>query len=150
MKQRLQAIALTLIMVMAGAFGFVLAKLAFSDDVPPFTFVWLQYAIGGLAITLYTFVIRRERIPNDLPRNAWSYILWIGLLNFVVVRVMFLLALERLPATTHAYLINFVGIATMVLSIYFLGERPSFVQMSGALLAVLGLRVFFQALPAPP
>ena len=55
----------------------------------------------------------------------------------------------RLPATTNAYLVNFVGIVTMGTSILILREHPSIVQVVGALVAVLGLRLFFATIPPP-
>ena len=60
-----------------------------------------------------------------------------------------MLGLERLPATTHAYLVNFVGLVTMAMSAVALKERPSLLQIVGALVAVLGLRVFFDEVPPP-
>jgi drug/metabolite transporter (DMT)-like permease len=148
MNPRITAIAQTLTMLLASSFVGVLAKLALRD-VPPFTFVWLQIAIGGSLLTLYTFQLRGERIPKGLGRQVWASIIWIGVANFTIVRALFMLSLDRLPATTHAYLVNFVGIATMLMSILILQERPSIFQLLGAGLAVCGLRVFFREIPPP-
>jgi drug/metabolite transporter (DMT)-like permease len=148
MNQRLIAMAQTLTVLLASAFVGVLAKLALRD-VPPFTFVWLQIAIGGSLLTLYTFQWRGERIPKSLGRQVWAYIIVIGVGNFTIVRVLFMLALDRLPATTHAYLVNFVGIVTMLMSIVVLQERPSLCQILGVGLAVAGLHVFFRVIPPP-
>ena len=148
MNRRIIAIAQTLTMILSSAFVGVLAKLALRD-VPPFTFVWLQIAIGGSLLTLYTFQWRGERIPKGLGRQVWAYIIWIGVCNFTIVRVLFMLSLDRLPATTHAYLVNFVGIVTMLMSIFILKERPSICQILGAALAISGLRVFFREIPPP-
>jgi drug/metabolite transporter (DMT)-like permease len=112
-------------------------------------FVWPQIAIGGSLLPLYTFWLRGERIPKGLDRQVWAYIIWIGVANFTIVRVLFMLSLDRLPATTHTYLINFVGIATTLMSIFILKERPSIFQILGAALAVLGMRVFFREIPTP-
>ncbi len=123
MNQRLTAIAQASTVVLLGSFVGVLAKLALGE-VPPFTFVWLQIAIGGSLLTLYTFVLRGERIPKGLGRRVWVYILLIGIGNFTIVRVLFMLSLERLPATTNIYLVNFVGIVTMLMSIFILKRVP--------------------------
>ena len=86
---------------------------------------------------------------KGLGYQAWAYIIAIGVCNFTIVRVLFMLSLERLPATTHAYLVNFVGIVTMLMSIVILQERPSVFQIVGAALAIAGLHVFFRAIPLP-
>ena len=49
---------------------------------------------GGL-LTLYTFGLRRERIPGGLSRGVWASIIWVGIGNFTIVRVLFMLSLER-------------------------------------------------------
>ncbi len=83
MNQRLVATIQLLTVVVAGAFVAVLAKLALSQlpgrlAVPPFTFVWLQIAIGGTLLTAYTFLIRGERIPRKLSKGTWGCLIWIG------------------------------------------------------------------------
>ena len=148
MNRRIIAMAQTLTVLLASAFVGVLAKLALRD-VPPFTFVWLQIAIGGSLLTLYTFQLRGERIPQGLGRQVWVYIILIGVGNFTIVRVLFMLCLDRLPATTHAYLVNFVGVVTMLMSISIVQERSSLCQILGAALAVSGLHVFFREIPPP-
>ena len=133
---------------MAAALVTVLAKLAL-HEVPPFTFAWLQIGSGGALLTLYTFGIRGERIPRGLSGRVWFYLAWIGVCNFTIVRVVFVLGLERLPATTHAYLVNFVALVTMAMSVVVLRERPSPLQIFGALLALGGLRIYFREIPPP-
>jgi hypothetical protein len=72
LNRRIIAITQTLTALLASAFVGVLAKLALRD-VPPFTFVWLQIAIGGSLLTLDTFPWRGERIPicYRCPSIAW-------------------------------------------------------------------------------
>ncbi len=148
MSARGSAIAELLLLFVVGSLVAVLAKLALRE-VPPFSFVWLQIATGGIALTLYTFGLRRERVPRGLGRDVWISIAAIGITYFTLSRVFFMFALERLPATTHAYLINFTGVVTMLMSIAILRERPSRFQVVGAVLALAGLRVFFREIPPP-
>lgn len=148
MAPRARAVVTAVSVIIAGCLVGVLAKLSLRD-VPPFTFVWLQIAIGGSLLSLYTFGWRRERFPKRLGWSVWAYVLAIGVGNFTIVRVLFLLALERLPVTTHTFLVNFVGIVTMAMSVFILRERPSRVQVVGSLVAIAGLWVFFAEVPAP-
>lgn len=135
-------------MLLGSALVAVLAKLALRD-VPAFRFVWLQVTIGGLLLSAYTFGLRQRRIPRDLPPRAWALVACIGVVNFSVVRFALLLSLERLPVNTHTFLMSFVGLVTMAISVAVLKEWPSRIQLLGALLAVLGVRVFFVELPPP-
>ena len=126
--------------------GTVITKIAL-DDVAPITFAWLSVAVGMVLLTVYTFVIRGERIPPDLTRQIWTYIIIIGVFNFVIGRITMTLSLERLPATTNTYLVNFIGFITMGMSIFMLKESPTVFQVLGAVVAIIGLRIFFDQPP---
>lgn len=145
---RFIAIIQTLSILVLMSLGTVLIKLALSD-VAPFTFAWLSVAVGMVGLAIYTFVIRKERIPSGLPRTVWMYIVTIGFLNFLVARTTLTFSLDLLDATTNTYLVNFVGFVTMGMSIFILKESPTIFQILGAVVALLGLRVFFQEIPPP-
>lgn len=147
MSPHLVAILQTLAVVLASAFVSVLAKLALRS-VPAFTFVWLQIAIGGAVLTAFTLAVGRPPWPR-LDRRGWLLLVAIGIGNFSLVRVLFLAALARLPATTFSYLVNFVGLVTMAASALLLREVPTRRQGVGAVVALGGLRLFFEVLPAP-
>lgn len=147
-NQRLIAILQTITILIFMSLGTVLSKLALSN-VDAFTFAWLSVAIGMLGLAIYTFGIRQERIPRGLPRTIWLYIIAIGFFNFLVARTTLTLSLDLLEATTNTYLVNFVGFVTMGMSIFILKESPTIFQILGALVALLGLRIFFLEIPPP-
>ena len=144
---RAVAIFQTLGILILISLGHVLSKLALSD-VPPFTLAWLSVAVGMIFLSVYTFGFRRERIPPGLGKQVWLYIIAIGLLNFVIGRITLTLSLDRLPATTNIYLVNFIGFITMGMSIFILKEAPTIFQVLGAVVAFAGLRVFFDEIPS--
>jgi probable blue pigment (indigoidine) exporter len=146
MSPRHVAIAQLLAVMLASTLMGVLAKWSLFE-VAPFTFVWVQLGCATLALAAYTFGWRGERLPADLGASAWWQIAAIGVINYGAVRLFMLLSLEQLPATTHAYLGSFVGLVTMGLSILWLRERPSWLQLAGATLAIAGIRVFFREIP---
>ena len=146
-KERIVAIATTLTILMFMSLGTVLGKLALSD-VSPWTFVSLSILVAMICMTIYTFVIRRERIPRGLSREVWFYIIMIGLCNFLISRFASTFALQRLPATTNTYVGNFIGFLTMGMSIFILKESPTVFQVLGAIVAIVGLRIFFVEAPS--
>jgi drug/metabolite transporter (DMT)-like permease len=146
MSPRFAALAQLLAAMWLSTLLGVLAKWSLFE-VAPFTFVWLQLACALPALAAYTFLWRGERLPKGLAARVWIQIVALGAVNFAAVRIFMMLSLEKLPATTHAYLGSFVGIATMGLSVVWLRERPSRLQLVGALLAVAGIRVFFREIP---
>ena len=146
-KERGLAILTTVTILVFMSFGTVLSKLALRD-VHPLSLTWLTVGIGMLLLTFYTFVIRREHIPH-MSRQVWLMIVAIGFFNFVTGRIAGMYALSLLPATTNTYLSNFIGFLTMGMSIIILKESPTVFQVLGAVVALAGLRVFFQKIPAP-
>ncbi len=146
-KERAKAIIITVVVLITMSFGTIFSKLALSD-VHPLTLTWVTVGIGMLAMVFYTFVIKREKIP-PMPRQVWWMIVAIGFFNFVTGRIASMFALNFLPATTNTYLSNFIGFITMGLSILILKESPTVFQVLGACVALGGLRVFFQRIPAP-
>jgi drug/metabolite transporter (DMT)-like permease len=145
-NQRLVAIAQTLAILVFMSLGTVITKITL-EDVAPITFAWVSVALGMVILSIYTFVIRGERIPKGLSREIWIYIIIIGLFNFVVGRITMTISLERLPATTNTYLVNFIGFITMGMSIFMLKESPTIFQVLGAIVAIVGLRIFFDEPP---
>ncbi len=145
-KARLVAVAQTLSVLLLMSFGTVLMKLSLKD-VSAYTFTALTILVGMCAMSIYTFVIRRERVPRGLGRQVWILIIGIGIGNFVISRFANSLVLSVLPATTATYLGNFVGFVTMALSIFILREKPTIYQLMGAVVAIIGLRVFFAEIP---
>ena len=119
----------------------VLAKQSLTQ-VHYFTFVWLQMLIASVAMLIFTFGLRKEKL-GSANLEILIYVVAIGLLNFSIVRAIFIYTLDLLPVTTHAYLINFVGIVTMVLSALILREPPRTMQIVGATIAISGLRLYF-------
>jgi len=145
-NERIKAIGIALLVLILMSFDTVLIKLTL-NNVSPYTYIWLSLLIGILSLTFYTFIIKNERVPWDLmTKNVLFYIFQIGFFNFVTGRLN-LIALDYLPATTNAYLFNFIGLITMGMSCIILKEIPSLFQILGAGIAFSGLRIFFQSAP---
>lgn len=148
MNRRKVAIARALVVMFSSALMGVLAKLALFD-VPAFTFAWLQIFWGGVFITAYTLVFHRDQFRVNLRPREWAAIGFIGLSNFGIVRILMMASLERLPVTTYTFLLSSVALVTMAMSVVILAERPGRLQILGALLAILGIWLFFPEIPAP-
>ena len=145
-KERIKAIVTLLTVLLSMSFGTILMKIALFE-VNPLTLTWLSVGIGMIVMGIYTFVIRRERIPSGLSRQVWFFIIAIGLGNFVISRISRPFALDRLTATTTTFLSNFIGFLTMGMSIFILKESPTVFQILGALTAITGLAIFFEQVP---
>ncbi len=145
-QNRFVAILITILILVGMSFGTIFTKISFTS-ITPGDFVYLSISIALVTMVVYTFVIKKERIPTELmTKKVWSYIIQIGFFNFVT-GTLGIYALDYMPATTNTYLVNFIGFITMGMSIFILKESPSIFQILGAVIAFSGLRVFF---PEPP
>ncbi|KAA3646689.1 MAG: DMT family transporter [Chloroflexi bacterium] len=146
-RQRVVAIISLVLILLSMSFGTILMKMVLFE-VKPLTLTWLSVLVGMLTMGIYTFVIRREKIPRGFGSQVWIYILIIGLFNFVISRITRPFALERLPAITTTFLSNFIGLITMGMSIFVLKESPTIFQLLGAVVAVTGLTIYFEQIPS--
>ena len=141
-KDRIIAIGQCLGVLILMSFGGILMKIALFE-VHPITFAWLTVGTSMIIMSLYTFIIRKERIPRGLSKQVWFYIIMIGICNFTISRLTRPFALQRLPVVTTSYVGNFIGFITMGMSIFILKESPTIYQILGALIALTGIRIFF-------
>ncbi|MBN2044351.1 MAG: EamA family transporter [Anaerolineales bacterium] len=142
MNSRLIAVIQTLIVLLLMSFGTILTKIVLAS-IPPLTFAWTSIAVGMVVMAVYTFIIRKERVPKGIGKQVWWFIIAIGLCNFTISRMTRPIAIERLPVVTNTYVGNFIGIVTMVMSIFILKEIPSIIQVFGAAIAIVGITIYF-------
>lgn len=146
LKNRTTTIMLTLGILISMSVSNILTKFAYRD-MSPITFIYCSLFVGIVTMLIYTFVIKKERIPKELmTKKVWSLILQIAFFNFVL-GTLGIYSLNYLNASTHSYLTNFIGFITMGMSIFLLKEAPTLWQIVGAVIAFSGLRLFFPELP---
>jgi O-acetylserine/cysteine efflux transporter len=141
-RARLIAIGQCIGVLLLMSYGAILMKIALFE-MDPITFAWVTVGIAMIVMSVYTFGFRRERIPKGLGKQVWYYIIMIGLCNFTISKLSRPFAMERLPVVTVSYVGNFIGFITMGMSIFILNEIPTIFQLVGALIAFIGIRIFF-------
>jgi drug/metabolite transporter (DMT)-like permease len=117
----------------------------------PFSVTWVSVFVAMVFLNFYTFVIKREKITKEISEmlslKGWLLLILIGILNYSVYRFSRIFALERLPVITVSFLGEFVGFVTMGMSIIVLKEKPSWSQLFGGIIAVLGALLYFERIP---
>jgi drug/metabolite transporter (DMT)-like permease len=142
MNKRLSAILEASGMLILISLGTIFTKMVLSD-ISSFTFAWVMVALGIIFLSIYTFIIRKERIPASLSKEIWLYMIVIGLGNFTITKITRPIMLKNLPVITSTYLGNFVGFVTMFMSIFILKEFPSIFQLLGAGISFYGITIYF-------
>lgn len=112
------------------------------NEFTPLQITAIRY--GGACLALLPFVLIRSRdVLSGLKRQEWLRLVIMGALGFTLGNSFLFFGLQTLPATTTAFLLNGIPIATVLLGAWTLGERPRWLQWIGILIALLGGVVFF-------
>ncbi len=112
------------------------------DEFTPLQITAIRY--GGACLALLPFVWMRSRNTlAGLQRREWLRLMVMGALGFTLGNSFMFFGLQTLPATTTAFLLNGIPIATVLLGAWSLGERPRWLQWIGILIALVGGVVFF-------
>lgn len=144
-SKHLTAILQALFIAFIWATSWVLIKFGLKD-IPPLVFAGVRYFLAFL-ILLVVFLIRGRRPPSPtLPGRTWGRVVVFGLLLYSVAQGAMCIALSYLPAVTLNLILNFNNLGTALLGAIWLSERPTGLQWSGIMLALVGALIYF--LPA--
>lgn len=147
-RSRLRAIFIALFVTFLWATSYIIIKQGLKD-IPPLTYAGLRYSIAFLI--LLPFVISKNKIKEikSINRKDWLKLISLGLLFYTFTQGTQFLGLSLLPAVTVSLLLNFTPIIVAVLGIFFLSERPTKLQWSGAVMFCLGIITYFYPVNLP-
>jgi drug/metabolite transporter (DMT)-like permease len=131
---------------MCGSLGFatyvVLGKRV-AAQYNPLTMTTWNFIFGALLVLPIALHQARAvgftRIPHVIPWQAWLAIVYTGLFSSVLAYLFYFWLLRYLEASQLAAFSYLLPISASALGILFLGERGTWLELSGALLALLGL-----------
>jgi drug/metabolite transporter (DMT)-like permease len=112
-------------------------------------------AIGPLSIAGVRFFLaflvlvplftRSLRVALALPARTWIRLIVIGICGFSIGNAALIWSLKYLPATTLSLLLSFVPLIVLGMSLVWLRERPTRVQLIGVVLAIGGGFLYFHS-----
>ena len=100
-----------------------------------------------LLIVLYFNDAKKE--ISSLPRQKWGKFILLGLLYYAATQGASFVALNYLPAVTVNLIWNFSSVSVALLGIIWLAEKPTILQWSGIILALIGAVIFFLPVTIP-
>lgn len=98
---------------------------------------------GAFLILAPWLFIRSRPTLKQLSLGAWVRLVIMGLLAYSIGNSLLFYGLKELPTTTTAFILNIIPVATLVLGVIFLNERPVRIQWVGMALALVGGLFFF-------
>jgi drug/metabolite transporter (DMT)-like permease len=112
------------------------------EDLSPFEIAILRYVSAFLLFVPLLFFFSRGNL-RVLNTQDWLRLSIMGIVGFAIGSLSMFKGLEKLDATTSAFLLNGIPILTFLLGATFLKERPTSWQWLGLVVALAGGFVFF-------
>ncbi|WP_144368012.1 DMT family transporter [Palaeococcus pacificus] len=137
--RRAHALLEALLVTFLWSTSYVLIKIGLKE-VNPLSFAAYRYLLGSAILVLFVLLKYKE------VRITSKQILWVILLGFTgytVAQGLQFVGLSYLPAITVTFLLNLTPLFVVFLSVVFLREVPSPVQLLGIVAVLTGVGVFF-------
>ncbi len=115
--------------------SFIATKLALRD-LSPVTVVWLRFAIGVIILGIATGFRHQFSLPK---KQEWIYFALLGFLGITFHQWLQSTGLLTVQASTTAWIVATTPVFIAILSRLFLHEKLAWLQISGIILAAVGV-----------
>ena len=122
--------------------SYVLTKIGLRQ-LPPLTFAAYRYVIASAV--LLAIALMRSRGHAITVKADLLKIFLFGVAGYSVAQGLQCVGLFYLPAVAVTFLLNFTPVMVLLFGMVFLREYPTFLQVAGMALALLGAYLFFLA-----
>jgi len=112
-------------------------------------YVTLMVLIGTALIFPLGFLAEAYRDTSSWSAGTWLAAGFLGVFSTAVAYTLFFWAVHRFGPSLAAMVSYLVPVATLVLAFLILAERPSAIQLIGAAVILIGVRVAARRSPAP-
>ncbi len=138
------AVAQALFVTFLWSTSWVLIKIGL-EEMPPILFAGLRYGLATLVLLPWVVFspARRARVAA-LGRSEWRTLCGLGIVLYALTQGAQFVALAAIPAATLSLVLSCTPVVVAVLSVPLLGERPTRLQVVGALLLLVGAALFLQ------
>ncbi|HQU36666.1 MAG TPA: EamA family transporter [Anaerolineales bacterium] len=142
MKSHRIAVFQALFVVFLWATSWVFVKIGL-QDIPPIPFAGLRYFTAFLILAAFLFFNEAKHEVKQLSKRMWQRLVLLGILMYAATQGAVFVTLDYLPAVTTNLLMSFSTIGVATLSIFWLSEKPTWLQWGGILLAISGAMIYF-------
>ena len=106
------------------------------QEIAPLWFRGTTALVGGLGLLTLARLVRQPILP---PRGKWRVLLWLGLTNIAGWSALSIYGLSMLPSGRAALLAYTMPTWSVLISMLWLGERPTLRRLSGIALGSVGV-----------
>ncbi len=134
-RKRITAYIEVTIAVIVWGMSFIATKLALRD-LEPVTVVWLRFAIGVIILGIATVLRKQFIVPKG---REWIYFAVLGFLGITFHQWLQSTGLVTSQASTTAWIVATTPVFMAILGFVFLREKFDKLQITGILLATIGV-----------
>lgn len=120
--------------------SYILVKIGLTQ-LSPLILASLRYIIASVVLILLAFL--RGEIKLIKNRNTFLKLFFMGFLGYTIAQGLQSLGLFYLPAVSVTFILNFTPIIVLILGAVLLQEYPTFFQLMGMMIVVVGAYLFF-------
>jgi len=114
------------------------------ENLPPFIFAGLRYVTASVILIVAVLVSPRHRRElKTITKKWWLILIFYGLIFYTLTQGAQFLGLVYLPAITVSLLLSFTPILVLIIAVFTIKEKPSFIQIIFVLTALGGALLYF-------
>lgn len=147
-NSKLNNVLLGLLVTFLWATSWVLIKWGLSD-IPPVIFAGMRYFIAFLC--LLPFILNKKQLEkiSRLSIRDWLSLFLLGTLYYAITQGAQFAGLAVLPAMTVSLILSLTSIFVAGFGVFWLGEKPTWLQWIGLILNILGAFIYFFPVEIP-
>jgi len=135
------AVLISLLVTFLWSSSFILVKVGFSE-INPLALVSYRYFIASCILMGYVLLYKRPSLRSFTAEKLAMFIL-LAIMGYVLAQGLQVFGLFYLPAITVTFILNFIPLFVLFLSVLFINERPSMLQVLGTVVTIIGVLFFF-------
>ena len=141
--RRSLALAEALLVTFLWSTSYVLIKIGLIE-LNPIAFATYRYLLAS-SILVMLMVTRYKSGDHSVLRKHLLLFLLLGFTGYFIAQGLQFFGLYYLPAITVTFILNMTPLCVLILSIVFLNERPTTLQLAGIIIVFVGVVTFFSA-----
>jgi len=141
MKTRVLSLAEALLVTFLWSTSYILIKIGLKE-MNPVAFAAYRYVLASIVLMLPTCWFYRKRLKRpDLKQLLLFF--WLGFTGYFIAQGLQFMGLYYLQPITVTFILNLTPISVLILGALVIKEKPTFLQVGGISITLLGVLVFF-------
>ena len=141
-KARMLSLVEALLVTFLWSSSYVLIRIGL-EEINPLAFAAYRYFLASLILLFPFYLQYRKRKTSKFNLRRIGMFLVLGFTGFFIAQGFQFLGLFFLNSVTVTFILNLTPLFVLGLSIFFLDEWPSTVQLIGIVLTLFGVIIFF-------